>query len=220
MSRKYLLLCPAYWTQWEQHGELRSPCNSGVRAFGPIKQLGDSDSSYIALQYRHSKCYPLSLHRTQNYHRLIYGYWARQRSTASSSTSSTSLPSPSIPASSSFTCSSFTTSLHLLCILHLLVLFFLYFFFFYVFLFFFFFFFFYFFYILFFYFGHFTLYFILLPHLLLLLHLSLLLLRSLKLCRRGDFVRCYVVVWTQNYVEKPYSQWYSHKKLNLYFMVL
>ena len=62
MSRKYLLLCPAYWTQWEQHGELRSPCNSGVRAFGPIKQLGDSDSSYIALQYRHSKCYPLRLH--------------------------------------------------------------------------------------------------------------------------------------------------------------
>ena len=62
MTRKYLLLCPAYWTQWEQHGELRSPCNSGVRAFGPIKQLGDSDSSYIALQYRHSKCYPLSLH--------------------------------------------------------------------------------------------------------------------------------------------------------------
>ena len=62
MSRKYLLLCPAYWTQWEQHGELRSPCNSGVRAFGPIKQLGDSDSIYIALQYRHSKCYPLRLH--------------------------------------------------------------------------------------------------------------------------------------------------------------
>ena len=62
MSRKYLLLCPAYWTRWEQHGELRSPCNSGVRAFGPIKQLGDSDSIYIALQYRHSKCYPLRLH--------------------------------------------------------------------------------------------------------------------------------------------------------------
>ena len=39
-----------------------------------------------------------------------------------------------------------------------------------------------------------------------------------KLCRWGDFVRCYVVVWTQHFIEKPYSQWYSHNKLNLYFI--
>ena len=47
---------------------------------------------------------------------------------------------------------------------------------------------------------------------------NFLVLRSYKLCRWGDFVRCYVVVWTQHFIEKPYSQWYSHNKLNLYFI--
>ena len=54
------------------------PYQASCKKVELIKQLGDSDSSYIALQYRHRQCYSLSLHSItiQTY---IQGYWARQR---------------------------------------------------------------------------------------------------------------------------------------------